>query len=528
MWSVHVRVGAVIAALSIASTVPLTATTVVLGPNGLVTEHGQWFVKPNPADGGYFALAVASGDFDGNGADDLATWMPGDQDRDLHWRPSLDLRYGRPEAGLEDRSHIVVLRDDGYPTGILGYYTTALASGDFNGDGFDDLAVAMPETFAEPSVQVYYGSSDGLQTESWEQIDEHAAGEPKHECGDNSFGASLAVGNFNGDSYDDLAIGAPTACERLPNFNLVRGGAVFVFEGKADGLLPFYGYRISQDSPGLYDEVEEGERFGHALAAGDFDHDSYDDLAVGVPEENGGGAVQTLMGSQWGLIFANSVFWFPGALVTEAPFGPIGHALAAGDFDGDGFADLAVGSPFADSVATDSGAVAIAHGAADPYWFDLRPERTDYLSQSVLLSEAHEGTSDLFGFALAFADFDGDGRDDLAIGHPDDDWSGADHGDVTILMGQRGPLDASSRHWLLGTGWAGVPGEPLQTQQRSGRALATGDFDGNGLADLVIGVPDYYVSAQQWRDTGAEAVLYGFFCLDGFEYGLEDRWVVAP
>jgi hypothetical protein len=88
--------------------------------------------------------------------------------------------------------------------------------------------------------------------------------------------------------------------------------------------------------------------FGYAAAAGDFNGDGYRDLAVGVLEHRGGGAVNVIYGSRDGLKPAGSEQWTqdsPGIPGVSDPGDTFGHALAAGDFDADGYADLAVGNP---------------------------------------------------------------------------------------------------------------------------------------------------------------------------------------
>jgi hypothetical protein len=173
------------------------------------------------------------------------------------------------------------------------------------------------------------------------------------------------------------------------------------------------------------------------------------------------------------------------------------------------------------------GSIDIAYGAPATWGFDL--SRTDRLTQSAIHGNtAHDAAHDLFGWAFGVGDFDGDGRDDLAIGHPGDDWGGGGLGAVTILMGDVPPLGSSSRHHLLSPGWEGVPGAvPFQPNQSAGHALAVGDFDGSGRADLAIGVPRFdFPFWEQEDDAGAEIVLYSATKLlaDGFETGDTSGW----
>jgi hypothetical protein len=512
-----------------ARTLPLAAD---LGPIGLTTEGAQRFEHSDPASSDpdrNFGWSLAAGDFNGDGADDLATGVPDERTVPTR-RGAVVVRYGRRSGGLVGGAGTVLRHEAG--TGVAGaHFGEALAAGDFDGDGFDDLAVGIPGDGNVPidgSVRVYYGGEDGLATAGYETLDEVVGGAGTHYCsgGAAQFGIRLAVGNFDADAFDDLAIGAIHACERVSPNSWMTGGAVFVAHGKSDGLLPFFGYRISQDSFGIGDQVEGQDKFGGALAAGDFNGDGFDDLGIGIPGENeNSGAVEILMGSQWGLLFANSAFWLPGALgeVPEVE-DQLGFALTSGDFDGDGFDDLAVGAPFEDMDTDESvGAVDVAYGAPDPWWFDL--SRTDLLTQSSIYGNAaHDGPGDAFGYSLAAGDFDGDGRDDLAIGHPFDDWPGDNLGAVTILMGDVPPLGSATRHHLLAIGWEGVPGDASQVPQWGGLALGVGDFDGSGRPDLCIGAPGW--DAPSLPIAGAEVVLYGETKLfsDGFETGDTSRW----
>ncbi|MEO7795745.1 MAG: FG-GAP-like repeat-containing protein [Thermoanaerobaculia bacterium] len=501
-----------------------------LAPIGLSEVRGRWLANEDadPAND-QFGWAFAAGDFNGDFVDDLATGRPfddGPSGSGLANRGSVVVRYGHAGSGLLDGPGALVLSETPAESQANEYFGGALAAGDFNGDGIDDLAVAIPgnRPAARGAVRIYYGAVGGLQVAGSELLEESSAGEPQHLCDTSQFGWSLAAGDFDGDSFSDLAVGAFHGCENVQG-ELVSGGSVFVAHGKEDGLLPFFGYRISQNSFG-FDPVEAGDEFGAAVAAGDFDADGYDDLAIGIPGENDHGAIQIVIGSEFGLLFAENAFWWPGALGELPESGDaLGYALAAADFDGDGHDDLAIGTPFEDldpgNVPQNVGKVDIAYGAPPPAWFDLG--RTDRLSQGDIHgSSAHEGEFDSFGLALGAGDFDGDGRADLAIGSPGDDWSGSGHGAVTIVMGHPAGLGASSRHRLLATGWEGLPGDGAQLSQDSGKALGVGDFDGNGYADLAIGVPAFDSGGAV--DAGGAAVLYGSLFADGFELGAGERW----
>jgi len=524
---------ALLAALASGIAVPLAAYDGPLAPVGLTTEGAQLFDNHGTAvDDGedYYLLVMAAGDFNGDGAQDLAIGAPLEFSDDQR-SGRVELRYGHRGQGLVGAPVMLGPGNAGYEGTQFG---AALAAGDFDGDGFDDLAVGMPAHRQAPgqfgAVLIYYGSAHGLGAEPLEILDEVIAGGSSHVCAEARFGSTLAVGNFNGDARDDLAIGVYDGCEEVAagGFTVqVAGGSIYVAEGTVEGLVPFWGYWISQESAGIEDQAESYDQFGAAFAAGDFNGDHYDDLAIGVPGENDtSGAVEIVMGHPNGLIFANSLFLLPNHLAEDAEaFDGFGAALAAGDYDGDGHDDLAIGVPGEGITLSQyydkTGAVDILYGISDNPWFDFY--RIEKFTQAVVYwNEAHEGQHEWFGQTLAAADIDGDGRDDLAIGHPGDNWPGTDHGAVTILMGHLQPYVPASRHHLIGTGWEGVPGDGVHDHW-GGSAIAFGDFDGSDRPDLAIGM---LIHGPQDPTAGAVVVLYDNSKLfaDGFESGVADRW----
>jgi hypothetical protein len=218
------------------------------------------------------------------------------------------------------------------------------------------------------------------------------------------FGNSLATGDFDGDGLLDLAVGAPGEAPA----GAPQSGAVFVFHGTAFGLAPWTG--LTQAALGAN---EQGDRFGRALAVGDFDNDGFDDLAVGAPGEAPGpdpksGHVFIFRGTESGLVASDGLN--QDGMGANEEGDRFGAALAVGDFDGDGFDDLAVGTP-GEAPGPDprSGNIFVFQGSSSGLqaW-------DGYNQDGMGANEA----GDQFGSALASGDFNGDGIDDLAVGAP--------------------------------------------------------------------------------------------------------------
>ncbi|WP_345626017.1 hypothetical protein [Rugosimonospora acidiphila] len=442
-------------------------------------------VTPANASGGadvaaaQFGAAVVVADFNKDGFADVAVGAPADKVGTV--ASGTVTIFNGSAAGLSATGKRLTQTNIASGNEAGDKFGASLAAGDFNKDGYADLAVGIPgealgTAAGSGAIAVFPGSAGGLNTGT---AYGQTTGGNSDEAGD-AFGTALAAGDLNGDGYADLAIGTPG---EAPNGGTVHGGATYVYKGSSTGIVR--GWSVDQsDATGAN---EAGDRFGAALAIGNVTGDSHADLVVGAPGEAPGsdpaaGGIYIIPGSSTGKAtgFGRNEVSDGG---TNEAGDAFGSALAVGDFDRDGFADIAVGIP-----GKASGASAAAGSAA------IFPGVSSQLAAGYTIDESATGEAigagDAFGSVLSTGDVDQDGYADLLVGAPGKAYGSAPAAGAAYLFDGGARQAGSTRGLNLGRRLAQTDvGESNETHDAFGAGVALGDITGDGNADAVIGSP---------------------------------------
>ena len=374
------------------------------------------------------------------------------------------------------------------------------AAGDFNGDGVDDVIISNGGSLA----YVVYGRATGLDDIDLENL-QASEGFKITSSYWNTVGDVSAAGDVNGDGFDDVLVGGAFYYGWYGIYDaawVIFGTDQEVGAVNVSSLPESRGSRIL----GTYSGQEYGPSVG---AAGDVNGDGFDDFIIGSPYARfTDGDVYVVFGKSGG--FAGL---YLGDLDPDEGFRIMGKTGAhdyaglsvsgAGDVNGDGFADIIIGAPYADG----GGQAFVIFGKASGFGtIDLSNLAA---SAGFIIQGAAAG--DYAGFSVSAAgDFNGDGFDDILVGAPDADNNHELAGEAYVIFGKAsgfGPVDLSNL--AAGAGFA-IYGD--DTADHAGFSVsAAGDVNNDGYDDIIIGAPENDNSRDGVRtiDAGEAYVIYG-------------------
>ena len=429
-------------------------------------------------DGDNFGSSVASiGDLDGDGVSDLVVGAPWDDDGGAN-HGAIWVLFMTPDGNV--KSHQKISDSEGSFGGKLDendYFGLSMTSpGDLDGDGVSDLVVGAPWDDdggnERGAIWVLFMTPNG-NVKSYQKISDIQGGFTGGLENGSQFGFSLtSLQDIDGDKVSELVVTGPDE-------------GIWVLFLASNGTVKSH-KKISYGEIGSNGNSFAGNFFSSSVASlGDLDGDGISDLAIGAPFfDDGGfrsGAVWVLFLNSDGSLKSNvkisNTDGAEGDLIGLDSNDKFGSSVnSPGDLDGDGFPDLIVG---ADSDEGGGAVWVLFLNTDGSLKADLGINNTNWNASD---------TIDNFGSSVnSPGDLDSDGVTDLIVGAPLDDDGGSGHGAIWVQFLN---ADGTVRTFQKVSDTEGDFTGSLDRNDRFGSSVASsGDLDGDGIIDLVVGAP---------------------------------------